>query len=122
MCMWSRCGAALVEVAFALDVQQVQFVHQAVAFQQAQGAIDGDAIDTGIDPGGAAEDLGGIEMLVSGFNDFQDDAALPGHAHAAAEQGGLQGLGYCGFGHRHRALHLSCSMLQPCCNEFYAKS
>jgi hypothetical protein len=40
---------AFVEMTVAAKVQQVELVNQAVAFQQIDGAIDGDARDVGID-------------------------------------------------------------------------
>ncbi len=54
---------ALVEVAVAFDVQQVELVRQALALEQAERAIDGDAIDVGIDARGLVQDLRAIEVL-----------------------------------------------------------
>jgi hypothetical protein len=60
--------AALVEMFFALHVHQVKFVHQTVPFEQFQSAIHRDAINSGIQFSGMAENLRGIEVLTRGFN------------------------------------------------------
>jgi len=39
---------AFVEVTVSLKVHQVQFIHQSLALQQRQSAIDGNAIDSGV--------------------------------------------------------------------------
>ena len=62
----SALRTPFVKVTFALHVQQVEFVDQSVALQQAQSAIDGNAIDVGIDAYRFAKYLRGVEMLGSG--------------------------------------------------------
>ena len=58
----------LVKMFLALQVHQVKFVNQAVALEQAECAIDGDAVNPGIHFAGAAQDLAGVEMLLRGFH------------------------------------------------------
>ena len=71
-------AVAFVVVAIAAQVQQVEFVDEALAFQQVERAIDGDAGDGRIDFLRAFQDFGGVEMAASGFHDLQQDAALFG--------------------------------------------
>ncbi len=73
-----------VEVPFPLHMQQVEFVHESLALQQRQRPVHGNAINVGVDPGGLAQDLRGVEVLLGGFDDFQNDAALARHANPAA--------------------------------------
>jgi hypothetical protein len=74
---------AFVVVAFAVEVHEVEFVDEPVALEQAQGAVDGAAIDAGIKALGFAQDLAGVQVLVGGFDNAQDGAALVGHADPA---------------------------------------
>jgi hypothetical protein len=76
----------LVKMLFSLQVHEIEFVNQAVALEQMQGAIDGDAIDLRVDATGFAEDLAGVEMLFGGFDDAEDGAALAGHTQPARHQ------------------------------------
>ena len=57
-----------VEVLFALHMHQVEFVNQAMALEQAEGAINGDAINPWIKLACLAQDLTGIKMLLCGFH------------------------------------------------------
>jgi hypothetical protein len=82
-------------------MQQVQLVDEPMSLQQAQSAIHGDAINVGIDANGFAQDLRGIEMLGSGFDDLKNDPALAGHTDSASEQRSLQGARDFSFRERH---------------------
>ena len=90
--------AALVEMFFSLHVHEVKLIDQAMSFEQAESAIDGDAVDVGIEAAGVAQDLAGVEVLFGGFDHAQDGAALMRHAEAAGHQFGLQASGGFGLG------------------------
>src|ERR1700758_3880453 len=94
-------GPALVEMLFALEMHEVQFVDQAVALQQAEGAVHGDAIDLGVDAAGLAQDLAGIEVLAGGFEDAEDSTPLPRHAQPARHEFRLQAPRSLGLRQRH---------------------
>lgn len=84
---------SLVEVALALYVQQIEFIHQALTLEEGEGAIDRYPIDVRVDLGSFAQDLCGVEMLAGIFNDLQDDAPLAGQANPSCHQSGLQSAG-----------------------------
>lgn len=81
---WS---VAFVVVAIAAQVQQVQLVNQALAFQQVERAIDRYLRNFGIDFLSAVEDFVRIEMAARGLHHLQDHAALAGEADAARTEG-----------------------------------
>ena len=60
-------GATLVEMLLSLHVHEVEFVDQAVALEQAEGAVDGDAINQGVEFASLAQDLAGVEVLFAQF-------------------------------------------------------
>src|SRR5215472_5638964 len=91
-------GAAFIEVTLTLDMHQVQFVDQALAFEQADSPVDGDAVDGGIDAPRLPQDLSGIKMLLGSRNDAQDGATLPSQADAAVHQLRLEKPGSFGLG------------------------
>jgi len=84
------CQLALVVMPLAVDVHQIEFIDQALPFQQAQCAVDGAAVDGGIDPLRLAQNLGGIQMLARRLHHAQDGAPLLGHANSAFREMGLQ--------------------------------
>jgi hypothetical protein len=90
--------AALVKMFFSLHVHEIEFIDQAVPLEQTEGAVDGDAVDVGIEAAGVAQDLAGVEVLFGGFDHAQDGAALMRHAEAAGHQFGLQASGGFGLG------------------------
>ncbi len=96
---------ALVVVTLAVDVHQVEFVDQALALQQLQGAVHRAAVDAGIDLLRLAQNLTGIEMLVGGFDYAQDGAALLRHADAALGEVRLQPARHLGLGKWHVAAY-----------------
>jgi len=59
-------------------MQQVEFVYQALALQEIQRAIDGDARYAWIYFLGALENFVGVEMAARCVHDLQEDAALAG--------------------------------------------
>lgn len=95
---------ALVEVTVAFQVQQVQFVDQAVALKEADGAVDRDPVDGGVDAVGTTQDLGGVEVLLGGFDNAKDDPALACHSQAAGGQFRLQPARSLGGRHGHDVL------------------
>jgi hypothetical protein len=98
--------AAFVKMFLSLHVHEIEFVDQAVALQQSEGAIYGDAVDLGIELAGLAQDLAGIEMLFGGFDDAEDGATLMGHAQAARHQFSLEPSGSFGLRKWHIRLPL----------------
>ena len=86
-------AVAFVEVAIATQVEQIEFVNQALAFEQVERAIDGDAGDAGIEFLGTFEDFSGVEMAARCFHDLEQDAALFGEANATRSEGLLQVAG-----------------------------
>lgn len=76
-------GTTLIVVFFSLQMHEIELVDQAMTFEQAEGAIDGDAVDTGIEFAGFAKKLAGIEVGFGGLDDLEDGATLTGHAEAA---------------------------------------
>ena len=67
---------ALVKVPVAAKVKKVEFINQALALQQVDRAIHGDASDPGVDFLGAFEDFTRVQMAAGGFHYLQQDAAL----------------------------------------------
>lgn len=83
-------AVAFVIVAVAAEMEQVEFVDQTVALEEIDGAVNGDAMDAGIDFVSAFEDFIGIEMALGGIHDLDDDAALAGETHAALFKFGFE--------------------------------
>src|SRR3990170_1346555 len=79
-------AVAFVVVAMPVDVQQVELVEQAQALEHFQGAIDGDAVDVGVNLLRALQDGISAEMLFRLVHDFQQDPALARQAHSAPFQ------------------------------------
>jgi hypothetical protein len=75
-------GTALVEVLLPLHMHEIEFIHQAMAFEQAQGSIDRNAVDAGVNLSCFAKQLTGVEVSSCCLNDLKNSAALPGHAQA----------------------------------------
>ena len=88
---------ALVVVAFAVDVHQVEFVDQPLPLEQPQGAVDRAAVDAGIDLLRLAQDLAGVQMLLGGFHHAQDGAPLLRHAEPALGEVGLESARHFGL-------------------------
>jgi len=83
-------GTALVVVFLALHMHQIKFIDQAVPLEQAEGAVDGNAIDLGIEATRAAQQLAGVEVLLGSFDHAENGATLTGHAQSTRHQLGLQ--------------------------------
>ena len=66
----------------AAEMQQIEFVDQAVALQEIERAVDGDAMDVGIDALRALEDFVGGEVALGAVHHLEEDAALARQADA----------------------------------------
>ena len=91
--MWSRGPWRFVVVAIAAEVEEIEFVDQALLLEQVERAIDGDLGDLRIDFYGAFEDFAGVQVAAGGFHHLQDGAALAREANAAGAEGLLQVAG-----------------------------
>ena len=80
----------LVVMLFSLHVHEIQFIYEAMSFEQTQGAVDGYAVNVRIKAARMTQDLAGIEMLFGGFDNAENGATLPRHAQAARHQFRLQ--------------------------------
>lgn len=76
-------AVAFVIVSMAAKMEKVQFVDEAVIFEQVHGAIDRDARDIGIDFLRAFENFFGVHVAWCAFEHFDEDHALPREANAA---------------------------------------
>ena len=85
--------AALVKVFLTLHVHEIELVDKSLPFEEIQRPIDGNAIDLRIELAGATENLAGIEVLLGGFDDAEDGAALARHAQASRHELSLQSTG-----------------------------
>lgn len=65
---------ALVVVALAVDVHEVELVDQAVALEPLQGSEDGAVVDAGVEFLGLGQERGGIQMFVGVFHPVQNGA------------------------------------------------
>ncbi len=86
-------AVAFVEVLVAAQVEQVKLVNQAVAFEQIDGAVDGHAMDAGIELLGAIENGAGVEMALGVVHHFEQNFSLARQAHAALGESLLQAAG-----------------------------
>ncbi len=76
-------AVAFVIVAMAAKVQKIEFVNQAMAFEQIHRAINRDARDIGIDFLRALEDFFGVHVARRAFEHFDEHHALASEADAA---------------------------------------
>src|SRR5690349_559981 len=79
-------------------------------FEELQGAIHSDSVNSGIDLASLAKKLAGIEMLLGRFHNAQDRAALAGHTQPARHKLGLQSAGLFGFRKRHTRHSIATSL------------
>jgi hypothetical protein len=86
-------AVGFVIVAIAAEVEEVEFIDEALALEEIDGAVDGDEVDFGIDLLGAFENLVDIEMLLGGIHDLENDAALASDTDAALAESGLKMAG-----------------------------
>jgi hypothetical protein len=81
--------AALVEMPFAFHMQQVQLVHKSLPFEERKCPVNRNSIDVRIDLRGLSQNLSGVQMLLGGFNDLQDDSPLASESNTSRQQSGL---------------------------------
>ena len=86
-------AVALVEVAVAAKVEQIELVDQAVALQQIDRAVDSDARDVGIDFLRPLEDFACIEMPARRLHHLEKHAALAREPDPARAKLALQTSG-----------------------------
>lgn len=115
---------ALVIMALAVEVHEIEFVDQSVTFEQAESAIHGAAIDTGVEALRLPQNLACVQMLVGGFDDAQNRAALLSHPNAALGEMRLQMSRYFGLRKRHSSLiaFLRRNWSQPECDGIFARN
>lgn len=87
-------AVAFIEVRATAKMEEVEFIHQAVALEKVQSAINGDAGDAGMDLAGAAEKSPGVQVAARGFHHRQKNAALASEADAAQGKLFLQPSGF----------------------------
>jgi hypothetical protein len=80
----------LVVVPIATQMQQVQFVNQAMLFEQINGAVDGNQVHARVDPLRALQDLIDVQVLLCIVHHLQNHAPLPRQADASCAQRLLQ--------------------------------
>jgi len=83
-------AVAFVEVLVAAEVQQVELIDEAVAFQQIKGAVNGDAMNAGIDFPGPFENGAGVQVAFGVVHDLEQDFSLAREPHTALFESGLQ--------------------------------
>jgi hypothetical protein len=79
-------SVAFVEMAIAAEMQQVELVYEAVAFEQIKSAIDGDSGYARVELLGALENFVGVQVATGGVHYLQEDAALASEADAAGAE------------------------------------
>jgi hypothetical protein len=77
----------------AADVQQIKLVNQANALEHVERAVDGDAVNAGVDFLRAVENCSGVEMLVGAIHDLNQNSALASEADSFGGKRGLQAAG-----------------------------
>jgi len=83
----------LVEMLLALQVHEIQFIHQPMPLQQPKRPVHGDSIDSRINLPRLAQQLAGIKMRLRRLHNFQNRPPLPRHAQPARHQLRLQSSG-----------------------------
>ena len=86
-------AVGFVVVAIAAKMEKIEFIDEALALEEIDGAVNGDEVDFRINFLGALEDLVDVEMLLGGIHDLKNDATLAGDTNAALAQGGLEMAG-----------------------------
>ncbi len=86
-------AVAFVEMLVAAQVEKIELVDQTVAFQKIDGAVDGHAVDAGIEFLRAIENGAGVEMALGVVHHLEENFSLARQAHAAFCEGLLQAAG-----------------------------
>jgi hypothetical protein len=77
----------------AAEMEEIEFVDQAMALQEIEGAIDSDAMDMGIDALRALEDFVGGEVALGAVHHLKEDAPLTREADAFFGERSFQAAG-----------------------------
>jgi hypothetical protein len=83
-------AVGFVVMAIAAEMEEVEFVDEALALEEIDGTVDGDKVDVGVDFLCATEDLVDVEVLLGGVHDLQNHATLAGETDAAFAKSVLQ--------------------------------
>lgn len=86
-------AVAFVKMLVAAQVEEVEFVNQAIALEQIQSSVDSYAVHPGIEFLRAFEDRSGIEVAFGAVHYAKQDFSLARQADAALFQGFLQTAG-----------------------------
>jgi hypothetical protein len=86
-------AVAFVEMSIAAEVEKVELVNQAVAFQKIECAIHGDACDSGIHFLGTLENFARVQVAARGLHNLQQNASLARKADAARAKFALKTAG-----------------------------
>lgn len=84
---------AFVEMLAAAQVEQVELVDEAVAFEQIDGAVDRHAVDARIELLRAIKNRVGVKVAFGVVHDFKQNFSLARQAHAALRERLLQSTG-----------------------------
>src|SRR5258706_4674942 len=84
---------AFVEMLVAAEVQEIEYVDEAVALEQVESAINRDTMYAGIDFPGAFEDGAGVEVAFGVVHYFEQDFSLAREAYAPFFERGLEAAG-----------------------------
>lgn len=72
--------ASFIVVLLSLHVHQIEFVHEAVTFEQVESAVHRDAVNLWVESAGPAQQLRRIKMLLGYLNHAENSTALTRHA------------------------------------------
>ena len=86
-------AVTFVEVLAAAQVEQVEFVDQAIAFQEIERAVDGHAVHARVKLLRAVENRVCVQVALGVVHDLEENFSLSGEADAALGQGFLQAAG-----------------------------
>jgi hypothetical protein len=84
---------AFVKMLVAAQMQEIEFIDQAVALQEIERAVNCHAMDARVDFDGAIEDGSGVEMALGAIHYLENNFALAGEADAALGKRFLQAAG-----------------------------
>ncbi len=82
-------GTRLVVMLVALEVHQVQLIHELSFFEHLQSSVDGNAVDPGILLLRKLVELLGIEVAAGLIDEFEQNAPLPGDTNPLFLEGTL---------------------------------
>jgi len=84
---------AFVIVLIAANVEKVELVNEADALEHIECAVNGDAVNAGIDFLRAIEDCSGIQMLVGAIHYLHENTTLASETDFLGSERGLQAAG-----------------------------